>query len=404
MKICIDITPIGIRTTDKGGVYRYIFKLVESLSQLDQKNHYTLFLNFFKKEHLATFYETLNRLQSGKNFQIRLFRFPTRLLRLFEPPIEFLTGRFDIFHGCFDYLPRILFGKGVVTIHDVRYLENFENETDQKWIHILREISSSPEFYTRDYLARSSLFNHLKKTVMKTIKKADVIITVSQFSKSRIEKLLGIPTEKVKVVYQGIDSKFRPLRREEIGPVLKNRGIKKPYVIYVGKFDPLKNIFRFLEAFKKVTFAHNVNLVMVGPINWFYYIVLEKLKELDITDRVIFTNFITDNEIVALYNGASLFVLPSLYEGFGIPLVEAMACGAPIVTSNICSMPEVVDDGALQVDPYSVCSIAEGMDKVLSDKHLCKELVSRGLERAKLFTWEKTARETLTVYQEVCLR
>lgn len=402
MKICIDATPIGIVTVDKGGVCRYIFELIKAISLLDQTNQYTLFFNFFREKSLPIFHDTIKRLRAGENFHVRLSRVPMRLRNIIEPPIELLTGRFDIFHGCFDYLPRILFGQGVVTIHDVRYMENIDNETDAEWIKMLKQFSPSPEFYVKDYLGRSCFFNHLRSTVKKTIQRADRVITVSEFCKSRITELLCIPSEKVKVIHHGVDKHFKPLPPKEVRPVLDKFGVKKPYIFYAGKFDPLKNLIRLLEAFKEITVLHDVNLVMAGIINWFYYILIEKARQLNILNKVVFTDFVTDEELVALYNGASAFALPSIYEGFGIPLLEAMACGVPIVTSNICSIPEVVGDAALFADPYSVTDLSQCILQCLTNETLQEELIEKGKKQVKLFTWENSAKETIAIYKEAC--
>lgn len=403
MKICIDATPIGINTTDKGGVYRYIYELVCMLSLIDPENQYILFFNFFKKEHLPAYHKAVERLRVGENFYIKLSRFPPRLRGLIDFPVELLAGRFDVFHGCFDYLPPILSGRGVVTIHDIRYLEDIEDRPDPEWVDILKKTTPCPELYIKDYSAMGDLFNHLRLTIRETIQRADAIITVSQFCKNRMVELLSIPEKKIRVIYHGVDRRFRYLSYREIMPVLKRYGIERPYILYTGKLDPLKNLIRLIEAFKKVTTSYDVTLVLAGPINWFYYILVEKARQLDIMDKIIFTNFVADEDIVALYSGASVFTFPSLYEGFGIPLVEAMACRVPIVTSKLSSIPEVVGNSALFVDHSSTEDITQGIIQCLTDKRLREELINEGIKRVESFTWERTARETLQVYNDTLL-
>ncbi|MFZ5907804.1 MAG: glycosyltransferase family 4 protein [Nitrospirota bacterium] len=402
MKVCIDATPIGIVTPDKGGVYRYIFELIRGLSFLDSDDEYTLFFNFSRKEHLPVFHEVISKLGLGKNFRIRHSKFPVRFRRIMEPPMEFLAGKFDIFHACFDYFPRILSGRGIVTIHDIRYLEEQAVAPDSEWVRILKETNPAHENLLRDYAARADLFHHLSSTIRKTIRRAHMVITVSEFCRGRLMELLKLPDEKIRVVYHGVDKRFLlPLKCDNVLSVLNRFGIERPYVLYTGKFDPSKNLIRLLEAFGTVCCFHDIVLVMVGPKNWFYHIIHETAKKLGIDNRIKFTGFVDDDDLVSLYNGASVFALPSLYEGFGIPLLEAMACGVPVVASNVCSVPEVIDDAGILVDPLSIASIAEGIRRVLSDTAVKNDLVQKGLERAKLFSWEKTARETREIYRKV---
>jgi len=401
LRICIDATPIGVKTTDKGGVCRYISELIESLSSIDSTNQYTLFFNFFRRKHIPVLQEVVKRLRIGENFRIRLSRFPPRLRSIKEPPIELLAGKFDVFHNGFDYLPPILLGKGIATIHDVRYLEDMKHETKPEWIETLKRVAPIPEFYIRDYLARGKLFNRLRSTIRKTIRRAAAIITVSEFCKSRITEILRISPEKIHVIYHGIDIRFKPLTGDEITHVLQKYRIRRPYILYTGRFDPLKNPILLLEAFKKVITSHDLTLVMAGPFNWFFYIVMEQARQLGIIDRVVFTDFVTDDELVALYSGASAFCFPSLYEGFGMPVLEAMACGSPVICSDVCSLPEIAGDAALYVNPSSSNRLAEAILNVLLDKGLREQLIQKGFERVKAFTWRKAAGQTLDIYNKV---
>jgi len=402
LKICIDATPIGNRTTDKGGVYRYIWKLIESLSSIDHDNRYTLLFNFFRNEHFPVFRETVRMLQVGDNFEVKLSKVPTLLQRYIAIPTEVLSGKFDVFHGCFDFLRPILMGRAVVTIHDIRYLENMEYETDPDWIKILRQTPSLPAFYVRDCQGRDTLFRHLRTTIKTTVKRADMIITVSEFSKERITEKLGVPDEKIKVIYPGVNGQFFPQSEEVVAKVKSKFRINKPYILYVGKFEPQKNIIRLLEAFQKVSGREDVVLVMAGPFNWYYHIIREKVGELDISDKVVFTDFVTDEEMSALYSGASVFFFPSLYEGFGMPVLEAMACGTAVVTSPVCSIPEVAGDAAVFADPTSSDDMADAIVRCMKDTTLRSGLISKGKKRAEAFTWDKTAAMTLEVYKGLC--
>lgn len=398
MRICIDATPIGIHTTDKGGVYRYIHHLVEALSDIDMENQYTLFFNFFNKKNLPAFEQKLETLRLGQNFWVRHSRCPARVRDMFDLPIELLSGRFDVFHGCADRLPRLFSGRGVVTIHDVRYMEDLNESPEPRWIEMETLL---PEEAIFDYMARDQLLESLRRTISKTVQRAAAIITVSEFSKKRITELLNVPKEVIKVVYHGVDSCFRAHSDAQIRMVLDRMRIKKPYILYTGKYDPLKNLLRLLRAFKTVSITKkDLTFVMVGPKNWFYFIVMEEAKNLEVIDRIYCTDFITDEDLAVLYCGALAFVLPSLYEGFGMPVIEAMACGTPVLTSNVCSLPEVAGDAAILIDPMSIEDITGAIIRIVEDDKLRNELIVRGVAHAASFTWERTARETLAVYEE----
>jgi len=401
LRICIDATPIGVKTLDRGGVYRYLFELIESLSRVDTRNEYTLFFNFFRKENMPVLRELEKTLRVGANFSFRLSRFPPRLRARIEPPLEVLAGRFDVFHNGFDYLPPLLRAKGIATVQDVRYLEDMDHGVRDEWIETIERTSPDPGFYLKDCRAREGLFENLRRSIEKTIKRASAIITCSAFTKSRLVGLLGVDEKMVSVIPLAADPVFRPLDREETGPVLKKFGIRKPYIFYSGKYDPLKNLLRLVRAFAQVRASHDVALVFSGPRNWFYYVVMEEVRSLGLTEDFIATGVVTDEELAALYNEASALAFPSLYEGFGIPPLEAMSCGTPVVASRECSIPEVVGDAALFVDPLSAESIASGLATCMEESRAREELVRKGFSRVAEFTWETTARKTLGVYESV---
>lgn len=204
-------------------------------------------------------------------------------------------------------------------------------------------------------------------------------------------------------IYSGSTTRhFQPLEEVNITKVLKKYKINQPYILYVGSFDARKNLLGLLNAFSKLRqHLPAWKLVIVGARKWKSTPVFEVVQRLQLEEYVHFTGFVEEADLPALYNGADLFVFPSLYEGFGLPVLEAMACGIPVVTSNTSSLPEVAGDAALLVDPMDVEAIAAAMQQVLSDPGLAAELRRRGLEQASKFSWERTARETLAVYEKV---
>jgi glycosyltransferase involved in cell wall biosynthesis len=231
----------------------------------------------------------------------------------------------------------------------------------------------------------------------------DGIITVSQQSKKDILFYLEVKPERIMVIPEAANPKFQPLAQEYFLPALKRYGIETPYILYVGSLEPRKNLLRLLEGYSQLrSWSDKWSLVIVGARNfWKSSPVVKEVKELGLKSYVRFTGYVPDEDLPAIYSGADLFVFPSIYEGFGLPVLEAMACGIPVVTSNTSSLPEVAGDAALLVDPYSVDEIAAAMRRVLCDPDVAAELCAKGLQRAKQFSWERTARETIAVYEKV---
>jgi glycosyltransferase involved in cell wall biosynthesis len=205
----------------------------------------------------------------------------------------------------------------------------------------------------------------------------------------------------VVVVPLAAGRQFRPVEAAEAGPVLEKYGVERPYILYVGALESRKNLPRLLEAYARLRkWSARWKLVIVGARKWKFTPIFEAVQRLGLEPHVHFTDYVADEDLPALYRGAELFAFPSLYEGFGLPVLEAMACGTPVVTSNRSSLPEVAGDAALLVDPLDVEAIAGAMQRVLADEALAAGLREIGLARAAQFTWERTARETVAVYKK----
>jgi glycosyltransferase involved in cell wall biosynthesis len=227
------------------------------------------------------------------------------------------------------------------------------------------------------------------------------IIAISEFTKQRIVELLGVPEQKITVLPNGVDERFKPQSAEKIEAVRRELGIdNRPYVVYVGSLEPRKNMQRLLSAWRRaqVSIPEDVYLVAAGARG--NSRVFHPVSLSSIPPRVLFTGYVSEDTLPALYAGALAAVYPSLYEGFGLPPLEAMACGTPVVTSACTSLPEVVGDGALLVDPEDVESIAEGLVRIVSGESLRRSLKEAGLRRAAAFTWENTAQRTLSLLLE----
>lgn len=237
-------------------------------------------------------------------------------------------------------------------------------------------------------------------------RRADAIITVSQCSRRDLVQALGVAEERICITGEGVNARFRPvadgLARRAL---LDGYGITRPYVLYVGGINARKNISRLFEAYARVLEICEANgrskplLVIAGKRQWRTEEIEATFHRLRLTDHVHFTGYVNDDDLPGLYSAAELLAFPSLYEGFGLPPLEAMACGTPVVTSNVSSLPEVVGDAALTVDPFDVEGLASAIAAVLADPMLRRDLRRRGLDRAASFTWTRAALETLSVYR-----
>ena len=269
----------------------------------------------------------------------------------------------------------------IITVHDlIRY---FDMDGEETFIH-------SPNRRDRHYLNLD----------FEGIRKAMRIIAVSQSTKDDLMHCLSIPGERISVVYEGIDHRlFRPVSQ---------RIYNRPYILFVGTEHPRKNFTTLLKAFsqlKREPRFKTLKLVKVGNAGGqetdFRSQTMGVVESLGLMDEVIFTDFVPEADLPTYYSGAEALVLPSLYEGFGFPVLEAMACACPVITSNNSSLPEVVGEAGIMVDPHNTDSLAEAMSKVLTDGRLRDNMIRKGLEQAKGFSWEKAAEQTLEVYNQV---
>jgi len=269
----------------------------------------------------------------------------------------------------------------VVSVHDVSFLEH-------------------PEYFTRDRAVQ------LQFTVRRTVYRAARILTGSEFSKASILKVYGdLAEEKVVVVPNAAASEFRPIPRETAAAAVRERlNIAAPFVLSVGDLQPRKNQIGLIRAFARMIRAFpqlKQNLVLAGKETWFADQVHRAARESGIADRIQFFGFVSDSDLLQLYNACDLFVFPSFYEGFGLPALEAMACGRAVVCSHTSALPEVVDGAAILFDPYAIDEIVRALSDLLLDQELRLRMERLGLQRAAHFSWQKTAQRTLKVFHDV---
>ncbi len=240
-----------------------------------------------------------------------------------------------------------------------------------------------------------------------TLHRAAAVITLSQHARDELSMYYPFLQEKIHVTYLAAGNRFVAPGEVEAGYTIREKYHVEPgYILAVGNLQPRKNLNRLLEAFATTLpeLPRTTQLVIVGKAHWQASTVYQAIEELGITDRVVLTGYVPDDDLPALYCMASLFVYPSLYEGFGLPVLEAMACGTPVITSNVASLPEVAGESAILVDPYQVEEIAQAMQRVMTDHDLAKGLSRKGGEHVKQFSWLKTARETYSIYQSAMER
>jgi glycosyltransferase involved in cell wall biosynthesis len=261
------------------------------------------------------------------------------------------------------------------------------------------------------YLAEPQTFamkNRMYKSfaVRRSARLADKIIVVSEATKKECLRWLDIPESKLCVIYNGIDACFRRIEdHDTLETTRKKFALPKKFILFVGTLEPRKNVSGLIQAYaalkKKQRLEHD--LVIVGGKGWLYSEIFATVHNLALTNEVKFLGYVAQDDVVALYNLAEVFVYPSIYEGFGFPPLEAMACGCPVVTSNRSSLPEVVGDAAMLVDCRDPNALADGIYRVASDENCRSHLKEKGMERVKLFDWQKAARQILQVFDEVAM-
>jgi len=236
--------------------------------------------------------------------------------------------------------------------------------------------------------------------------KLDHVITISNFSKNDIINFFGIPEDRITVTYLGLDlNRFRPRDRAECREkIAQKHGFREPFIVYIARLDhPSKNHVTLLKAYSILRKKYGVeHKLVLGGTKWFgAEIIFQTVEALGLKDHVVFAGFVSDDDLPVMYSAADMQVFPTLFEGFGFPPLESMACGTPVACSNVSAVPEVVGEAAVLFDPLSPEEIASSVNSILSNPVLCGNLVRKGLEHARQFTWEETARRTIEVYRKV---
>lgn len=372
MRICLDISPA---VHHRAGLGRYAQELLVALLAVDPENEY---LAFYNRPCEAQVDPPLDRLlHLTTNLPNKPWRMSVLLAQLTHLPQDRLFPAVDLVHATDHLLPRLSQVKSVFTLHDLIF--RFHPETHKplnRWFLTLM----MPHF----------------------LQAADAVIAVSECTKRDAVRLYGIDEAKIRVIYEGVNPRFRLATPEAISGVRQKHGLPEHFILSVGTIEPRKNLNTLLEAYRALRHrGAQFKLVIVGKRGWLYRGFFRRLRELSLEDEIILPGFVPDEDLPALYSAADLFVFPSLYEGFGLPPLEAMACGTPVVTSDVSSLPEIVGDAAITIDPHNAQELAEAILHVLEDPALRVGLHHKGVARAKMFSWEDTAKRTLQIYEEV---
>lgn len=367
MQIGFDASRLAVAA--RTGTEQYTWELLRALGAIDRRNRYTLYCNDLPR--------ALPPLP------------PSFVLRPMPLPRAWSHGRLslemtvrppDVLFVPAHALPLVPSPRSVVTIHDLGFLHY-------------------PEAHTRIQRLYYQFFTRL------SARRATQIIAISQATRRDLQRFYGTPAHKISVIYHGVDPRFQPLPLHEIQQAQDRYGISSPYLLFVSTVQPRKNVARLIEAFAaartSIGVRHPLRLVLVGKRGWLTTAIEKRAAELGIEDFVQFTGYVPDSDLPALLNGALAYVAPSLYEGFGMTVLEAQACGTPVLASNTSSLPEVVGEAGLLIDPHAVQAIADGIVRLATDAQLRADLRARGLRHVAGWTWERTARATLDVLERV---
>lgn len=377
MKIGIDIS---LTIGEKAGVGYYTANLVDALAKIDRTNQYLLYPFFYHIYH-SDF--KIAVAPSRKNFHLRCEKIPKKIIdRLWHSPIpkKWILGNVDILHSTTFCAPQDHYGKLIVTIYDISFLTLPECHTEANRQHCLMG-------------------------TLDALRYADCIIAISNHGKQELVKYFDIDPDKIVVTHLAAKDIFAPCGPEEQKRVLKKYRIPRDFIFTVGSYEPRKNIGTLVQAY--VNLPENVknqhHLVIAGGKGWLNS-EIDALIDAQSSDQIRRIGYVDEQDLPALYSAAAAFVYPSLYEGFGLPILEAMSCGAPVITSNTSSMPEISGDAALFFDPLDARQLTTLLLEVMENENLRNELSGKGIERARQFSWEKTARATLKIYEDLYSR
>jgi glycosyltransferase involved in cell wall biosynthesis len=351
------------------GVGNYIRNLVWALSRLDRENEYLLFASPENEKHLYDLPD---------NFHIELAPNRPALRILWEQtvlPWRVRRKRVELYHGPAFAVPLVSSCARVITVHDMT-------------VHI------SPQ--------RHSLHTwlYLRTMIPAMLSASDQIIADSESAKQDILRLGRVKDSKVSVIYLGVETRFQPIHNEEqLARIRQKYALPRDFILFVGMIEPRKNLTGLVDAYCAASVHDRCDLVLAGSLGWGYGELLQKIRSSSLRDHIRMPGYVDDADLPALYSAAVAFAYPSLYEGFGLPVLEAMACGTPVITSDVSSLPEVTGSTAILVKPDDLPALTQALQVVVNDRNCSDRLSRLGRTRAALFSWDRTAAQTLSVYR-----
>lgn len=375
MKVSIELQPC---LKNKSGIGVYTYELTRRLQNISDIQIEGNIFNFLNRNDIKSDIEGLNiKKNTCSLFPYGVYR---RMWRYIPIKYNFLFRRnIDIYQFFNFVIPPKISGKVITTIHDLTYIL-YPNTMD---------VSNK---------------KRLEKDMHSTVKRADYIITISENSKIDIIKHLHIDENKIEVIYPGVDEEYKKLlSSDEITAVKNKYNINGKYLLYLGTLEPRKNIETIIRAyncFKKAN-KSDIKLVLAGKKGWLYDSIFKLVKEFGLEKDVIFTDYIDDMDKAPLYQGAEIFLFPSLYEGFGMPVIEAMASRTPVITSNSSSLPEVAGKAAIITDPLDYKGISNFIKRILNEYELREKMISEGISQANKFSWDSSAEKLKNIYYDL---
>jgi glycosyltransferase involved in cell wall biosynthesis len=372
ISICIDARCIIAQHT---GIGRYVYNLLNALLKIDQFNEYTALVDQRLERH------PILKLKK-ENFKIERLNIPGVTIRQqVMLPLAIRRKKFDVFHyPNFDFPLAVNFDS-VITIHDLTYIKH-------------------RNLYKRGRLLKNLYTDFVMRWGLQKVKK---IIVVSNSTKHDLVDIFRIPENKIEVIYEAFPDNFTSINKTKTTSKYSTLFNGEPIFLFIGERRPHKNLVRLIEAFYrfKSRVSQNYKLVIAGKLYSNYSEPEALVNKLKLEKDVVFLGYVPDEDLPALYQRADCFVFPSIYEGFGIPILEAMACGTPVITSSVSAMPEVAGGAALNVDPYNVDDMVNAMNKICFDHTLRMRMVEQGYKRATEFSWGNAAEQTLRLYHSI---
>ena len=377
MSVCLDLSAAA---HERAGLGRYAASLASALLTLEP--NLRIFVNDPRESRLRP--PLCDLPTHTANLPRKLWRLRAALSYFGGPNLDRAFNGVSLFHATEHLLPKLTRARSVFTLHDTAYL-----------------------LFPKYHLLQNRLY--LTLMMPRFLARADRIIAVSEATRRDALHFYRLNPEKIVVIPEGVEPRFQPepdLAR--LAAVRRKYALPERFILHVGTIEPRKNLPALLEAYAAIRLqppaavqASNLQLVIAGGKGWLDASFFERLRQLGLEEQVVLTGYVADDDLPVLLNAAEVFAFPSVFEGFGLPPLEAMACGVPVICSNASSLPEVVGDAALLLPPTDVRAWVEALGRLLADPELRAELRTRGLARARSFTWETAAQKTLAVYQTV---